>query len=186
MVPRGGCRRSLLARGDCCHVETCSCGTFHVTLGALTLRLDAQAMADVKDTLARALAMNDRTSGDAGPPPPHDPCERELVHAIDEWEVRIFDESRFQYFVERGLWHLQLWHPRSNVSVLTPSRLTANAYEVFPIAGWKQRAHDPKTVRALVDREHAIAFLDDASLGVIEQAFVRSPIDLATKKRQAS
>ena len=37
-------------------VDYCSCGTFQVHLGAFTLRLDAQALASLAETLERAVA----------------------------------------------------------------------------------------------------------------------------------
>ena len=46
------------------------------------------------------------------------------------------------YFAPRGLLHLQLWHPAARVSVLTPSRLTCDRYEVFPVRGWKLAMDD--------------------------------------------
>jgi hypothetical protein len=56
------------------------------------------------------------------PPPPHDPRERELVLTLRGWQVRLFGENKFQYFVRHGFWHVQLWHVEARVSVLTPSR----------------------------------------------------------------
>jgi hypothetical protein len=105
------------------------------------------------------------------PPPPHDPTERELALTLDGWEARLFGERMFQYFVTRGLWHLQLWHPAARVSVLTPSRLTHGFYEAYPIARWKARAptydalvtrlsgvtHEPLPARSRVERlEHCL------------------------------
>lgn len=37
------CTRETLAEGSGFRVERCSCGTVHVTAGALTLRMDAEA-----------------------------------------------------------------------------------------------------------------------------------------------
>ncbi|AUX34913.1 MULTISPECIES: hypothetical protein [Sorangium] len=76
------------------------------------------------------------------PPPPHDPRERELALVVAGWEVRLFVGRKFEYFVARGFWHLQLWHPEARVSVLTPSRLTCGLYEAYPIANWKAQAPD--------------------------------------------
>ena len=84
------------------------------------------------------------------PPPPHDPRERELALTIGGWEVRLFGGRMFAYFVTRGLWHMQLWHPVARISILTPSRLTRGCYEAFPIAGWKTQAPDyPSLVRLI-------------------------------------
>ena len=76
------------------------------------------------------------------PPPPHDPRERELALTIGGWEVRLFGGRMFAYFVTRGLWHMQLWHPIARISILTPSRLTRGCYEAFPLASWKAQAPD--------------------------------------------
>ena len=92
----------------------------------------------------------------AWPPPPHDPREREPVLCVEGWEVRLFGEHKFQYFVRHGLWHAQLWQPRARVSVLTPSRLTCDLYEVFPVAGWKARAESYGELASMVEREHGV------------------------------
>src|SRR5688500_11007904 len=138
----GHCHRSLLATGEACRVERCSCGTLHVSLGALTLRLEAAVVADAADTLERALLAlvetKARAHANAPMPPPHDPEERELAQTIDAWEVRVFADAKFGFFVQRGLWHVQLWHPYARVSVLTPSRLTGGAYEILSARGTKR------------------------------------------------
>lgn len=99
------CRRVILDASDICRVEQCDCGSVHVSLGALTVRLEPE----------------------------------ELACVAGEWEVRLFTDVRFGYFVKRGLWHVQLWHPRARVSVLTPSRLTLGAYELHAANRPKRR-----------------------------------------------
>jgi hypothetical protein len=91
------------------------------------------------------------------PPPPHDPAERTLLAEMDGWEVRDFapDDPRHAYFAHRGFSHLQLWHPEAGISLLTPSRLTAGSYEVFPFVGWKRRG-DYATLRALIKSAHGV------------------------------
>lgn len=106
------------------------------------------------------------------PPPPHDPRERGVVTRIDDWEVRVFGDRMFSYFVTRGLWHLQLWQPASGISILSPSRLTCGQYEVFPIARWKARAPSYARIRRLVAREHGVVPPDPTALKRIERAFV--------------
>lgn len=39
-----------------CQVDQCACGTLHITLGALTLRVHPSALASVHQTLGDALA----------------------------------------------------------------------------------------------------------------------------------
>jgi len=91
---------------------------------------------------SRALSFVAREALSRAPwlPPPHDPRERDLVLASGEWEVRIFSGRKFQYFVTRGFWHLQLWHPDARVSLLSPSRLTHGFYEALTATNWKIQA----------------------------------------------
>lgn len=108
----------------------------------------------------------------AYPPPPHDPRERDRLLSLGDWEIRLFGEHKFQYFVRHGFWHLQLWHEAGGVSVLTPSRLTHLQYEAFPIAGWKARAPTFEDLSALVVGEHGICLPNPLQLRSIEQALV--------------
>lgn len=66
------------------------------------------------------------------PPRPHDPAERELVAQVGPWQVRrlAHGSAKLEYCARRGFLHLQLWHPQAGVSVLTPSRLTGDQYDV--------------------------------------------------------
>lgn len=112
------------------------------------------------------------THGRPPPPPPHDPRERDLAFVLRDWEIRLFTGRKFQYFVERGFWHLQLWHPGTNVSILTPSRLTCGHYEVFPVAGWKARSPDIARLRRFVEQNHRVTFLEDAELMQLERRLV--------------
>ena len=91
------------------------------------------------------------------PPPPHDPREREHVLTLRGWEVRLFDDERFAYFVPRGLWHVQLWQPERGISVLTPSRLTRSAYELFPVAEWKRRVHGYRELVELIAENRSMS-----------------------------
>jgi len=90
------------------------------------------------------------------PPPPHDPRERELALHLDDWQVRVFTGQHAEYFIPRGLWHLQLWHAERRISVLTPSRLTCGHYEAFPIAGWKGRRSRYDALASVVVEAYAI------------------------------
>ena len=63
-----GCRpeRTLVAQGPVCQVEECSCGTLHLTIGALTIRLGTEVVASMRDTLADALvALSDPSHGES-------------------------------------------------------------------------------------------------------------------------
>ncbi len=63
----------------------------------------------------------------------HAPIERVVVGRIGAWEVRWHDEASAHhgYFATHGLLHLQLWHPGARVSVLTPSPLTNERFEIW-------------------------------------------------------
>ena len=56
------CTRTTLASGDYVLVEQCSCGSVHVTIGAVTLRLASSAIPAIAATLgeaARAVVFRD-------------------------------------------------------------------------------------------------------------------------------
>lgn len=153
----------------------------------MTLRLETGIVVDIVATLERALSELDAGAADPPPPPPpHDPREREIAHAVGDWEVRVFGDAKFGFFVERGLWHVQLWNPSARVSVLTPSRLTGGSYEIFPCAGWKRRAACHEEVARIVRDEHRVAFVDEEALRRIERVFVRAPIAFAASPEDAS
>ena len=48
-------RRETLASGPVCTVELCDCGCLHLTMGALTVRLDAAAAEALCATLGDAI-----------------------------------------------------------------------------------------------------------------------------------
>lgn len=106
------------------------------------------------------------------PPPPHDPRERELTLYLGDWQLRVFDGRFSEYFIPRGLWHLQLWHAERQISVLTPSRLTSGLYEAFPMAGWKLRRADYSALARGVREEHAVELPGEDCLRILEVAFV--------------
>ena len=49
-----GCSHQLVARGRGCMVSHCSCGNIHLNLGAVTLRLDRDELAELARTLGQA------------------------------------------------------------------------------------------------------------------------------------
>ena len=85
-----------------------------------------------------------------GLPPPHDPGERTPVAWVGLWEVRQFadGDARLDYFRPRGFHHLQLWQPEARISILTPSRLTAGLFEVWPEGGQRASASTWREVGA--------------------------------------
>jgi hypothetical protein len=66
---RGGdtCTQVRLAESEFVAIDRCSCGTLRVHLGALTLRVSAEALEQVMQTLDQALLAN------AGMPEPRAP-----------------------------------------------------------------------------------------------------------------
>jgi hypothetical protein len=65
--------KKLLARGHHSAVERCPCGTLHVTIGAVTLRIPEHAFDNLCDTLVQSLvALKLDTAGAPAP----------TVHAI--------------------------------------------------------------------------------------------------------
>jgi hypothetical protein len=60
------------------------------------------------------------------------------------------------------------------VSVLTPSRLTGNQYEVFPCGGWKAPISEPASLRGLVARTHGVAMPSLGRLAAIIEWYVRA------------
>ena len=130
------------------------------------------------------------------PPRPHNPADRIVADVISAggdrpsafstWEVRIFDPAgQFHcYFGTRGLLHLQLWQPYFGVSILAPSRLTAYAYEAFPVRSWKFAARDLDDIVHALTRERALCVPDRATVetlcathvGAVEAACSRESI----------
>ena len=47
--------RRLIAAGACCSIEECSCGTIHLTFGAMTLRMPKDAIESLWITLGAAI-----------------------------------------------------------------------------------------------------------------------------------
>jgi hypothetical protein len=47
--------RRTVAQGPVCTVEECSCGVLHLTLGALTIRIQREVVASMWETLGEAL-----------------------------------------------------------------------------------------------------------------------------------
>ncbi len=52
---RTPCHRAPLAQGALCTVDYCNCGIVHLTVGAVTLRLDRDAAQHLCKTVADAL-----------------------------------------------------------------------------------------------------------------------------------
>ena len=48
-------RRSRLAEGPFCQIDECGCGTIHLSVGALTLRLEPEVAESIWNTLGQGL-----------------------------------------------------------------------------------------------------------------------------------
>jgi len=93
------------------------------------------------------------------PAAPHDPRERAAIDSVGEWLVCQFPagDQRLEYFADRGFLHLQLWHPIAEISVLTPSRLTEDCFEMYPYARGRLRDPRPAAISAVL-RLHCLDF----------------------------
>jgi hypothetical protein len=120
------------------------------------------------------------------PPPPHDPRERVLVATAGAFEVRAFPPSdpKHAYFAARALLHLQLWHPSAGVSLLTPSRLTRNAYELFPVDGWKRAVRSAEDARRLARYAHGVELPSPLQLAALIEWHVRGDERRAAQPRR--
>ena len=71
---------------------------------------------------------------------------RVLVFWLGEWEVLMYRpcSDMHRLLVVNGMFHLQLWHPESLTSILTPTTLTEGQFEVSPLFGseFKTEAYD--------------------------------------------
>ena len=115
------------------------------------------------------------------PPRPHDPRDRIAVAGVDAWEVRVFPPGsrHHRYFAGREMLHLQLWDARRGISVLTPSRITAGRYEVFPVHDWKLAVADFQELRELVAKELGIRLPGTRRQRALEEWFVARDVRAA-------
>lgn len=81
--------RSRLAEGPFCAVDACSCGTWHVSIGAITLRLSPEVATSIASTLRKALS--------AGPAHCESAVEQEMAGVDDEATLQLV-----QRLLDRG------------------------------------------------------------------------------------
>lgn len=60
--------KTILAQGPFCKVEGCACGTMHVSIGPLTVRLQPDVVESVWSTLGAALRFAGRADADEHTP----------------------------------------------------------------------------------------------------------------------
>jgi len=67
------------------------------------------------------------------PPELHDPCERACLSEFGGWSLWSTPRNIPEYtdIVRSGALHMQLFHSGACVSILTPSSLTDNHYELW-------------------------------------------------------
>ncbi|MEM7465573.1 MAG: hypothetical protein AAF387_01680 [Pseudomonadota bacterium] len=102
----------------------------------------------------------------SAPVKPHDPADRillarltacELTPRLSTWEVRSFDcAGPFHlYFTKHDMLHLQLWNPYFGISLLSPSKITADRFEAFPISGWKVASKSYDAISSKIESQFA-------------------------------
>lgn len=102
----------------------------------------------------------------AAPVKPHDPQDRIILGTIGaravstimaRWEVRALDPAGpfHHYFAKNEMLHLQFWNPYFGISLLTPSKLTANRFEAFPLKEWKLASKSFENIRVQLERAFA-------------------------------
>ncbi|GJL56036.1 MAG: hypothetical protein NPIRA02_31680 [Nitrospirales bacterium] len=67
--------------------------------------------------------------------------------------------------------HLQLWHSAWKVSILTPSRLTGNFYELFPFRGAKLPICCLTTVNNVLQQHLEVPGIDPVIVQFMEHYF---------------
>ena len=67
----------------------------------------------------------------------HDHRRRVIVFWLGEWEVLMHPpcSDLHRLLVVNGMFHLQLWHPQSRTSILTPSAFTKGMFEINSLFG---------------------------------------------------
>ena len=82
----------------------------------------------------------------------HSEQQKSLVYWLGEWDVRMSEphSDLHRLLVINGMFHLQLWHPESKTSVLTPSPITDQLFEVTPLFGGEFRAKTYSEIRSVV------------------------------------
>jgi hypothetical protein len=62
------CHRTILAAGEACLIEQCSCGHIHFTVGPITMRLEPAALGSLAETFATASRTACGANGQAAVP----------------------------------------------------------------------------------------------------------------------
>lgn len=84
MTETNPCRRELLARSETASVERCACGTVHLTIGPLTLRLPPSAVESLASTLIESVRALRAVESD----PTSEAAERKLATLLSTSQRR--------------------------------------------------------------------------------------------------
>lgn len=200
-MTKPSCSRRLLAKHPIAQLEACTCGSVHLVLGPLTLRLTPDAvgvLADLFESARRALghatdtaraaavasappvpsaASSSRVGAPLAAPfqrPAHRTQGRRLLSRIEEWEVR---GGGARVYGGRVSEHLQFFNAARGVSLLTPSNLTRGCFEVLLPDGVCCAHRDYAQLRGVVLGEHAVLLpsADDLVRAMREHLSTRPP-----------
>lgn len=63
----------------------------------------------------------------------HQPQDRAWIYDAGDWEIRshAVNDVAHTWLRRRGALHLQVWHRQAQISIISPSPLTAGMWEVF-------------------------------------------------------
>lgn len=88
----------------------------------------------------------------------HNENLRSLVYWLGEWDVRIYRPCSdvHRLLAVNGMYHLQLWHPESRTSLLTPTALTEHQFEVSPLFGGAFHSHSYAELAAVLNAARGI------------------------------
>lgn len=102
---------------------------------------------------------------------PHDPEDRVTIAVLGRWELRDFAAgSTFAaFFARHQVEHRQLLDVELGVSVLTPSPLTDDQFELCDARGWRFRAGRERAMREHVRERYGV----ELPQGVTLRALVR-------------
>jgi len=107
----------------------------------------------------------------------HDPHQRVMVGYAGDWEVRDFPRHHDAGHEanRQGMAHVQLWLPSHGVSLLTPSLLTRDRWEAYPIADWKLATPYFGIMAQLLRTEHGVELPSGAEMRRIARWLVARP-----------
>lgn len=102
---------------------------------------------------------------------PHDPDDRVTIAQLGRWELRDFaaGSSFALFFARHQIEHRQLLDLELGVSVLTPSPLTEDQFELCAADGWRFRTSRERVLRERVRERYGV----DLPQGVTLRALVR-------------